>query len=228
VTFTWDFGDGETTTEVKNSNTGGVSAVTHTFVDDGAYTVTCNAYGHDSEDSKSESVSVTVDNVAPVASASGDTSGDEGGTLGFACTSTDVGVEDSATYAWDFGDGGSATGASASHVFAEDGTYSVTCTATDDGGDAGSDGITVVVANVAPEIGTLSGPSRADRETPSASRSPPPTPAAPTPCPPPGTSATGTPPPAPPPATPTRTRAATTWSCWSATTRGNAIPRTTP
>ncbi len=162
VTFTWDFGDGSSDTDTVGESGGGISSMSHTFVDDGAYTVTCSAYGHDSEDSDNDSLSIVVDNVAPVASASGDTSGDEGATLAFDCSSTDAGSEDSATYAWDFGDGDSTTGASANHVFVEDGTYTVTCTATDDGGDSGSDSLTVVVANVAPEIGTLSGPSSAD------------------------------------------------------------------
>jgi PKD repeat protein len=38
------------------------------------------------------------------------------------------------TYAWDFGDGSTATGVSANHAFAVDGTYIVTLTVTDDGG----------------------------------------------------------------------------------------------
>jgi len=43
-----------------------------------------------------------------------------------------------ASYAWDFGDGGSATGASASHTYAAAGTYSVRLTVTDDDGGTGT------------------------------------------------------------------------------------------
>ncbi len=162
ITFTWDFGDGDTETDVVNANSGATSSVSHTFVDDGAYKVTCTATGHDSNDTDADDVSVSVANVAPVASAAGDTAGDEGETLGFSCSASDVGVEDSVTYAWDFGDGATTSGATASHVFDDDGTYTVVCTATDDGGDSGADAVTVVVDNVTPEIVALSGATSGD------------------------------------------------------------------
>lgn len=51
------------------------------------------------------------------------------------------------SYAWDFGDGTSATGQTVSHTFDADGTYSVTLTVTDDAGDTGSDAQDVSVSS---------------------------------------------------------------------------------
>lgn len=53
------------------------------------------------------------------------------------------------TYAWDFGDGATGTGASPAHSYADNGTYTITLTVSD-GLLTNSDTMTVVVANVAP------------------------------------------------------------------------------
>ncbi len=56
------------------------------------------------------------------------------------------------TWAWDFGDGATATGATPSHVFADDGAYAVTLRATDPAGLFRTAVTTTKVANAAPSV----------------------------------------------------------------------------
>ena len=51
-----------------------------------------------------------------------------------------------ASYAWSFSDGGSATGANATHTFASPGIYTATLTVTDDKGLVGTDTLSVVAS----------------------------------------------------------------------------------
>jgi PKD repeat protein len=51
------------------------------------------------------------------------------------------------TFVWNFGDGGTATGATASHTYTEGGIYTVTLTATDDQNNVGTSSIQVYVSD---------------------------------------------------------------------------------
>jgi DNA/RNA endonuclease G (NUC1) len=57
-----------------------------------------------------------------------------------------------ASYAWDFGDGATGEGVSASHAYTQDGSYQVRLTVTDNDGLTDSTVFTVNVANVAPVV----------------------------------------------------------------------------
>ena len=149
-----DWGDG-TAVDVLD---GGATAATHTWSDntaDGApYVVTVSATDEDGTYSVQKQVQVA--NVAPSATIAGDDrTATEGDTVAFEAAFADAGTADTHTLAWTlFGADNtpiaSGTGTTFQHTFADDGTYRVSFTATDDDGAAGSDEVVVTVANAAP------------------------------------------------------------------------------
>jgi PGF-CTERM protein len=84
------------------------------------------------------------DTTAPTADAGSDVTVEEDTAVNFdgSASSDDTGIE---SYDWEFGDGATASGASPSHTFADDGTYTVTLTVTDAAGNEDTDTLTVTV-----------------------------------------------------------------------------------
>ncbi|MDB4888519.1 MAG: xynD 3, partial [Gemmatimonadetes bacterium] len=81
-------------------------------------------------------------------------------TLSFdASTSTDPDAGDALTYSWTFGDGAAGTGATPTHVYADNGNYTVTVTVTDSHGVYDTATLNVLIANVAPVITNFSASS---------------------------------------------------------------------
>lgn len=130
-TYAWMFGDG--TSDV------GTTAPSHTFADNGTFTVSfgvTDALGRVSIDS----MTLTVQNVPPSASAGGPYAAAVNTPIAFTGSASDPSSADVAagfTYQWSFGDGTSASGQSISKAYTEQGTYQVTLTVSDkDGGAA--------------------------------------------------------------------------------------------
>ena len=139
--WAWDFADG--------TARGSGATVRHTFTADGTYAVkltVTDAQG--AKDTLTRQV-VIKSNAKPTAAFTS------------ACTNLACGFDASASadadgtvagYAWDFGDGGTGSGAKPSHTFAAAGTFSVQLTVTDDQGasDTVTHPVTVAAANTSP------------------------------------------------------------------------------
>ena len=106
---------------------------------------------------------MTVNNVAPTVEAGANQAANEGDPIFLdPATFTDPGVLDTHTANIDWGDGtasagtvtqGSGTGdVNGSHVYADNGPYTVRVTVTDDKGASSSDTFTATVSNVAPTV----------------------------------------------------------------------------
>jgi PKD repeat protein len=89
----------------------------------------------------------------PLAAAVGPAALNEGDTGTFSAASSIDPNGSIASVEWNFGDGASASGSSASHAFAQDGVYVVTVTITDNDGLTDTASLSITVANVAPELG---------------------------------------------------------------------------
>jgi MYXO-CTERM domain-containing protein len=138
ITYAWDFGDGSSSSLASPSH---VYALAGTYL---ARLRVTDAQGATSEDTALVTIS-EPSNQPPVARAGGNRSATVGATVSFdasGSTDTDGSV---ASYAWDFGDGSTASGVSASHAYAEAGTYLVRLTVTDDKGATGQDAAIVIV-----------------------------------------------------------------------------------
>lgn len=122
--WTWDFGDGETSTEENPS---------HVYDTAGTYNVTLTVTSNDGSDEEFRSNLITVasgSGMAPTAAFSADpVSGDAPLTVQFTDESA-PGTSPITTWTWDFGDGSTSEGADPSHIYSTAGTYAVSLTVT--------------------------------------------------------------------------------------------------
>lgn len=146
----WDFGDGETALQEHVTNPS-MAWVSHAFRKAGTYTVSVTV-ADDDGDSTSNARSVTVENLAPVATLRLPTEvqEDENATVwggGSVDTPSDLSA---LLYQWTFSDGASVAGAVGNHVFTQDGRASVRLTVLDDNGASSQAFADIDVDNVAP------------------------------------------------------------------------------
>jgi len=124
VTYTWAFGDGASFIPQTWPDSGKV--VTHTYPAVGTYTATVTATNRAGQTSATTAVLV-VD--APIAGLAAHNDSPTG--LGAATTlSAAVTAGSNISFAWDLGDGQSASGATVTHTYLDVGVYTATVTAT--------------------------------------------------------------------------------------------------
>ncbi|MBX3400769.1 MAG: PKD domain-containing protein [Gemmataceae bacterium] len=201
-TYTINWGDGATETKsVVNFQNGGVGTAStgsfggsHTYADNGSYTVSATVLDDDTGLSNVISFTVTVSNADPVLNVAAAQSVVEGSPLNLApiATFSDTGFSNLAgvpstaetfSYIVNWGDGsanssGSATvsqngfpgsptvgSVAASHVYADDGVYTVTVTLTDDDGGSTTKSLTVTVLNAAPTLSVVGPQTFAEGQT---------------------------------------------------------------
>jgi PKD repeat protein len=143
LTYTWDL-DHDSIFETPGQ------VVTHTWPDDGVYTVTLrvdDGWGGVATDV----ATVTVENVAPTAEAGGPYTTSGGMSVTLVGTGTDV-LSDTLTYAWNLDDDDTfeTPGRVVTYTWMTTGTYTVTLQVDDGDGGVDTDTTTVVVESLAP------------------------------------------------------------------------------
>ncbi|MBI5431447.1 MAG: PKD domain-containing protein [Planctomycetes bacterium] len=144
--WTWDFGDGTTSTEQNP---------THTYAALGSYTVTLGVTNALGSDATTVTDCVLVDVVPPIADFTAST---HGGTSPLTVQFTDLSAGGAPTaWAWSFGDGQTSTLQHPSHVYTTSGYFSVTLTASNAYGSDTSTQTNCVIVDFIPPIASFSG-----------------------------------------------------------------------
>ena len=126
TSWSWDFGDGNTST-AQNPQ--------HTYTAAGTYTVSLTVFNSDCDKTETKNGYVTVSEMPTADFTSDGTSGDAPLTVSF----TDQSIGNPTSWSWNFGDGNTSTAQNPSHTYTAAGTYDVSLTATN---EAGSDTMT--------------------------------------------------------------------------------------
>jgi len=124
TSWTWMFGDGQSSAEQHPS---------HTYNNPGLYTVTLVASNGDGSNTKTKSdyISVNRNPTPPVANFEGvPRELSEGGTVEF----NDLSTNNPTNWSWNFGDGGTSTSSDPSYQYNTEGIYTVSLTVTNDDG----------------------------------------------------------------------------------------------
>lgn len=128
LTYSWDFGDGSTSTMMNPI---------HTYLHDGTYTIQLTVTDHDGL-TDSTSIELTVLPSVPMANVIQPTTLQfkVGEKVTFEGSASYFGDSSNLAFAWDFGDGNYSTTTKTIHRYSTEGTYTVTFTVHDHDGDS--------------------------------------------------------------------------------------------
>jgi PKD repeat protein len=137
VAYAWDFGDGTTASG---------PAVSHPYAAPGTYAVTLTVTGSDGA-TASVTRSLTPSDAPPIAVFTVSCSARTCIVDGSGSSDPEGPIE---SYAWGFGDGSAASGASAAHTYPLSGSYAITLTVRDNVGGTATTSKPVTIVNLAP------------------------------------------------------------------------------
>lgn len=151
VGWEWDFGDGATAS--------GDSTPTHTYAQDGDYVVQLTIFDDDGG-ADTYTDTARVQNRPPSADFTfSPDPAQTSETVQF--DASGAGDQDGSiqSYQWNFGDGNTGTGTTPTHVYTDNGDYTIELTVTDDDGDTGTHQDTITVENRPPNVSFTYTPS---------------------------------------------------------------------
>lgn len=150
LTYEWDFGDGDTSTQ---------SAPSHVYTMPGTYTVSLKVTDSNGDQATdSTQVVVNSDDVPAVTAQATPTSGLAPLQVQFSAQG--MGGNGALTYSWSFGDGASDAGKNVAYTYQNAGQYQATVTVTDADGDVATDTLTIDVgSNTAPAANASATPT---------------------------------------------------------------------
>ncbi len=152
VSYAWNFGDG---------NTGTGATPTHSYTAVGVYNVSLVVTDNDGNTDSATSTATISDipQELPVADANGPYSALVGDSITFDGTGSSDPDGTIVSYAWDFGDGNTGSGATPSHSYAAAGTYNVSLVVTDNDGNTDSATSTATISDPPqPPVADANGP----------------------------------------------------------------------
>jgi PKD repeat protein len=154
-----DWGDGTATSAGRFSFLTGVSnavqgtqTIAHSYSATGTYTISVTVRDKDGGTGLAQATVTPTDRPPPTVVHDGPFAGSEGRAVSFDASASRAADGGALTYRWDFGDGTSAATATASHVYADQGSYAVTLRVTDAEGITSLASTTATVSNAPPGV----------------------------------------------------------------------------